>query len=542
MQLTHMKIGSRLGVAFGLLVVFMVLQGWWGITQLERVADLVDRMYLHPLTVSNAVRDIQVNIMAMHRSMKDAALAKNEAQVDQALAEMAGHEKMVLDRFQLVYQRFLGGKKSVDQAYEAFLGWRVIRERMVVLIRAGNQSEAASVTREEGAAYVRVMEEKIQVLVDFASNKAGEFLKMAQKTSQESFVRAGGLSAVSILLALAIGVFITRSITNPLVRLTLFANQLARYDLSPVQERDVGNDEVGELFQAFLAMLETFRTQTQEIRETTSRLAIAINQISSTAAELATSSAETSSTITQVTATVEEVRHTAFLAEEKSGRMYQEAQKVSRVAQEGRRASADATEGIRTINEEMRFIAESIVRLSEQTQNIGEIIGAVNDLADQSNLLSVNASIEAAKAGDVGKGFAVVAQEVKSLAEQSREATGQIKGILNDIQKATSASVMAIERGGKAVEKGVTLAARAGEIIISMAATAAESSEAAAQISASSKQQLTGMEQLVSAINAIQQATSQNAEGARQLEGATRDLNAMSSALGAMIAKFKGTH
>src|SRR4028119_1286641 len=104
------------------------------------------------------------------------------------------------------------------------------------------------------------------------------------------------------------------------------------------------------------------------------------------------------------------------------------------------------------IREQMEAIGESMMRLSEQSQAIGAIIATVDDLAQQSNLLAVNAAIEAAKAGEQGKGFAVVAQEVKSLADQSKQATTQVRTILNDIQKATGAAVMATEQGSKAVE------------------------------------------------------------------------------------------
>src|SRR4030067_173625 len=114
------------------------------------------------------------------------------------------------------------------------------------------------------------------------------------------------------------------------------------------------------------------------------------------------------------------------------------------------------------IQEQMESIAQSIVRLSEQGQAIGEIIATVNDLAEQSNMLAVNAAIEAAKAGEQGKGFAVVAQEVKSLAEQSKQATAQVRTILGDIQKATSGAVMATEQGSKAGETGGRLSGGGG--------------------------------------------------------------------------------
>jgi methyl-accepting chemotaxis protein len=107
------------------------------------------------------------------------------------------------------------------------------------------------------------------------------------------------------------------------------------------------------------------------------------------------------------------------------------------------------------IHDQMESVAASILHLSEQSQAIGEIIATVTDLAERSNLLAVNAAIEAAKADEQGKGFAVVAQEVKSLAEQSKQATAQVRTILNDIQTAMSAAVMATEQGSKAVDAGV---------------------------------------------------------------------------------------
>src|SRR5207302_9134131 len=121
------------------------------------------------------------------------------------------------------------------------------------------------------------------------------------------------------------------------------------------------------------------------------------------------------------------------------------------------------------IQSQMESIAESIVRLSEQSQSIGEIISTVNDLAEQSNLLAVNAAIEAAKAGEQGKGFTVVAHEVKSLAEQSKQATSQVRAILSDIQRATNGAAMAVEQGAKAVEEGVRQSAEAGRSIAQLA-------------------------------------------------------------------------
>jgi methyl-accepting chemotaxis protein len=179
-----------------------------------------------------------------------------------------------------------------------------------------------------------------------------------------------------------------------------------------------------------------------------------------------------------------------------------------------------------------------MMRLSEQTQTIGQIIATVEDLAAQSNLLAVNAAIEAAKAGEQGKGFAVVAQEVKSLAEQSRQATERVRTILGDIQKATTAAVMAAEQGGKAVEAGVQQTEVAGESIGLLAGSVAEAAQAATQIAASSQQQLVGMDQVAGAMENIKLASTQNVASARQLETSARNLNELGQRLRQLVESY----
>ena len=161
---------------------------------------------------------------------------------------------------------------------------------------------------------------------------------------------------------------------------------------------------------------------------------------------------------------MEQVRQTARVASDKARLVADSAQSAARVAQAGRRAAEETAEGMGRIRGQMGQIADSMAALGEQGQAIGAIIATVDDLAQQSNLLAVNAAIEAAKAGERGRGFAVVAQEVRSLAEQSRQATGRVRAILGDIQRATGGAVMATEAGGKAVEAGVAQSASGGRV------------------------------------------------------------------------------
>ena len=212
----------------------------------------------------------------------------------------------------------------------------------------------------------------------------------------------------------------------------------------------------------FLFLNRMFQRVALEIREGANVLASASSEIVATTAQVASGTAETATAVTETTSTVEEVKKTAELSSDKARYVSETAQKAAEVSKAGQQAVDQSIEGVNRVRQQMGALAESIVQLSEQGQAIGEIIATVNDLAEQSNLLAVNAAIEAAKAGEQGKGFAVVAQEIRSLAEQSRQATTQVRGILGDIQKATSAAVLAAEQGSKAVEAGGQQTAAAG--------------------------------------------------------------------------------
>jgi len=284
-----------------------------------------------------------------------------------------------------------------------------------------------------------------------------------------------------------------------------------------------------------LVSLGIIRAISRQLRESIDQLSTSSAEILATTTQVASGAAETASAVSETTVTVEEVKQTAQVASQKARAVSESAQKASQVSQNGRKSVEETMQGMQRVQEQMEAIAESIVRLSEQSQAIGEIIATVNDLAEQSNLLAVNAAIEANKAGEQGKGFAVVAQEVKSLAEQSKQATAQVRTILGDIQRATSAAVLATEQGNKAVQAGVKQTTETGESIRLLADSISEAAQSATQIAASSQQQMVGMDQVALAMENIKQASVQNVAGTKQAEVAAQSLHELGQKLSDMI-------
>ena len=271
--------------------------------------------------------------------------------------------------------------------------------------------------------------------------------------------------------------------------------------------------------------------QNREMLLAAKSLATFADEIVGATTELATTAIETAAEVRETTATVEEVKHASQISSEQAQVVSEQAQKAAESSRSGTRAVGETIEGMKDIREQMGVVSGSIMNLSEQSQLIGVIISTVEDLAAQSKILAVNASIEAAKAGDEGRGFTVVAQEVRSLSQQSRKATAQVRGILNDIQKAMASAVLATEQAGKTVDAGVVQSTAASEAIKALGAGVAESVKAAAQIAATSQQQFVGMDQVAAAMESIKLASLHAVTSTQQAEDATHQLHELGQKL-----------
>lgn len=409
-----------------------------------------------------------------------------------------------------------------------------------------------------------------------------ELLKQREERLQRDSERTLAVILYGIPLAfvvLAIAAWaITRNIADPLREIVQSATQIAAGDLSVKIAASDRADEVGVLQRAFALMTRglqemaavatriadgdisgqvtphserdvlgtAFALMIQRLRNITHELNTGVNVLVSAAAEIlaateqmASGSAETVAAVSQTSSTVEEVKQTTQMASQKARVVADSAQRTAQISLAGTQSTQESIESMQRIQEQMSSIAGSIVQLSEQGQAIGEIIATVNSLAEQSNLLAVNASIEAAKAGDQGKGFVVVAQEVKSLAVQSKQATAQVRTILGDIQRATTAAVQNTEQGSREVEAGGKLSISLGDAVRSLAENIETAAQAATQIAASSQQQMVGMDQVALAMQNIQEASSQSLASTRQTESAAQNLHQLGLKLQKIVEQYR---
>ena len=344
---------------------------------------------------------------------------------------------------------------------------------------------------------------------------------------------------ISLIISILLIIVLTNSVAHPLEQLVKVVERVAKGDLKTEISGEDRADEVGKLVSSTRLMLENMRVLNKEIQEGISVLASSVSELMTTMAQTAAGAQETATSIAETTTTVEEIKQAADITNQKAKLMAESAASAATMVETGRESVDETITGMNRIQQQMDSIGETIGQLNEQSQAISEIIGVVNDVADQVNILSVNAAIEAAKAGDQGAGFAVVAQEIRILADESKRATAQVQKILKDTQKAVSTAVMSVEQGTRVVETGVKQSTETGHSIKALEDVNAETAQSATQIQASSKEQLVGMEQVAVAMENIKAASLQNLQATKEAERVARTLQDLGLKLKQMVDHYK---
>ena len=554
-----LKTSTKLVFGLGLMVVLVAVM--WATAQRAMTAIVQSRAVAVEATSLEASLNADRAVVLTLISTGDAAV--RNSLFDEVAAN--GREATAdLNDMRAVAQLQPDLRTLIDQFAEQYRAYAQVRDgQTLALLRKGQVDAARDVSLgEQNRRYLA-----LRPLAHSLSDRALAIGTAQAKNARATFVVVGVLA---VIVALLTGWLLTQAISGPLRALTVSAERIAVGDLPTEETVLVRGDEVGTLHQAFARMARTLRQMatvagsiaegdlrvqvepqserdvlgkafalmvenlrglTRELHEGIGVLSTSATEISTSTSELAASATQTAAAISETTTTVEEVRQTAQMSSEKARAVSDSALRVASVSEDGRKATDDAAAGMVRIQQQMELIGESMVRLSEQSQAVGQIVATVEDLSGQSKLLAVNASIEAAKAGEHGKGFAVVAQEVKSLAEQSRQATAQVRSILGDIQQATSAAVLATEQGSHAVAEGVRQSTQAGQSIQALAGSVGEASQAAVQIAASSQQQLVGVDQVATAMESIKLASAQNVDSAKQMESAAHGIKLLGEKL-----------
>ncbi|NOY50555.1 MAG: response regulator [Chlorobi bacterium] len=255
-----MKIVNKLTLGFSTVVLLTIISGIISLYNVKRIGKLSEDMYLHPLAVSKAVRDISTNIMAIHRSMKDVALANSPEEIRTAQNKVEENQRQVFKSFDIVFDRFLGDKNDVTKAYNAFVDWKPIRDEVIQLSIKGKTDEAVAITKGKGARHVELMTQKIHAMLEFANEKGDSYYKEAAIITNSTIRNTVIILVAILIISIIAASMITLSITRPLREMLRVSEQMLGGNLT-VRNTRISKDETGSLAKTINTLADTIKSR-----------------------------------------------------------------------------------------------------------------------------------------------------------------------------------------------------------------------------------------------------------------------------------------
>ncbi len=361
--------------------------------------------------------------------------------------------------------------------------------------------------------------------------------------AQIAGVIKGGMMATVPLVIVGVGIFIFALrllLTRPVGQVVAMLKDIATGEGDLTKRLNINRkDEIGQLGHWFDTFVTRIHDTICEVAGSTHEVASAATQIAASSEQISAGAQEQHSQIQQVSAAIEEMSASVVEVARKSGQAAETANSSGKSAEDGSGVVSQTIEGMRGITEAVESSAASVIELGKRGEQIGEIIDVINDIADQTNLLALNAAIEAARAGEHGRGFAVVADEVRKLADRTTKATDEIAESIQSIQRETDEAVSRMNSGTDEVRRGMDLASEAGSSLELIVASSREVCSMITSIAAAAEEQSAAAEEVSRNVEGISAVTRQTTEGVQQASAAATDLSRKSEQLQALVAQFK---
>jgi methyl-accepting chemotaxis protein len=431
------------------------------------------------------------------------------------------------------------GKRLVANIQSTHAAYIAVAEREVQLAKKKNSKEAFNVMYTEAIPAFQSFDTAVGEFKTHLDTTLKALNQGQDKTVERYKLLIVILCAVGVLIGLAMGGAIERPITNSLNKITELIQQMAANNLAASDLHMTDRSEIARAGLALDQMKNSLADMIRSISATAEHLASASEEISSSASQQASTAGSQKDQTTQVATALQEMSATVQQVSENSGRAAEASRKAADTARQGGAVVEQTLVKMQVIADSVRGSAAKVEELGKRSDQIGRIVGVINDIADQTNLLALNAAIEAARAGEQGRGFAVVADEVRKLAERTTTSTKEIATMIEAVQSETRQAVQAMEEGTKQVAEGVTTTQKAGEALKQIIQVSQEVGDMVTHIATAATQQSSATEDINNSMNQIARLLIESADGAQQSEKACQELSGLALDLRKLVGTFR---
>ncbi len=533
------KIATKLYSVLGAIILTLLSMGVFGLYQAGAINQRVTNLYTQELVPLETVDDMKASLyrirdrVGRHLSEPDRQ-AVHEEKIKEQLAR--------LDRNEGKYRESRLGEEETrlidiyNSQWKTYLN--LINSKVLPLSRDGKIEAAEDVLYGPAQKAFRSARAAVNDLADYQIERAERRHENAMKAYENMVVLTISIIITGVLLAVLAGWYLVRNITRPLYMMKGVLKEMDQGDLTHQVEYQ-SDDEIGEM--AFI-LNKSIATQRQMV----STVASTVEQVAAAGEEMSTITMQTSQTIEEQRRQTEQV---ATAMNEMTATVQEVASNITQTASAANKANEQTNEGNRVVKQTIDEInrletqvedsAKTINEVKQHSEAINSVLDVIKGIAEQTNLLALNAAIEAARAGEQGRGFAVVADEVRTLAGRTQESTAEINEMIEKLQNGSSQAVEVMAKSLEQTKLAVDYASQSGEALQTIAQAVNEINQMSTQIASAAEEQSSVSEEINRNIVSINDMSNQTAEGASQTSIASEELARMASDLQGLVAQFK---
>jgi methyl-accepting chemotaxis protein len=534
--LSKLRLRWQIMVMYGILAVITVVIGGYNAGNAIGFTNSSDHIFTQNFQSLQLLTDLSTTYQQMRGDLMLMLLSRSQEEITKyakkSVERQADMERAIDQIVQLADTDQKDLVKGLEEKKKAF---KMYRERLELVSYLGDLNEAKTILFGEFDDLRNQMQNDILKIVESTRKSAEAEIEDSRQLARITVLSTIIGPILGVILAIVVGFFVSRSITQPLQQLN---HSIDNADLNTVFASS-RKDEVGDLMRSFDRFVATIKETLRRVVETASVVASATAEISSSTEQMASGAQQQSNQAADVSSAVEEMTKTIFENSKNAVSTAETAEVARQTAQMGGEVVTKSIAGLKRVALVVKKSADAVRELGKSSNQIGEIVSLIDEIADQTNLLALNAAIEAARAGEHGRGFAVVADEVRKLAERTTKATKEISATIKTIQGDTNDAVTTMEQGTTVAHEAEQFADEASSSLKEIVDISQRVGDMVAQIASSNEQQARSSEEIARNVEGISSVTHETATGIQEIARTAEDLNVLTRRLQELTSQFK---